>query len=510
MHTFVLNQFMLWVSSLVLLMSIIVHSLHRFSSFEQEILIGEYGALYLSDKLLLLVFFLLPIITFLVSLHQYIKNREGRSLETFTMLTLTFSSISTIAGGGGLVEYHFSIFVVLAIIAFFRKINLIIWSTLIFAVHHIAGYLLFPELICGMSNYPLNLLFIHVVYLLFISSVLCVQIHLQNKTVKKNDLVEKKNNLLLEAINQVQKLSVKVNEITNNLELTTGGLVQSGSDISQAMDSLLESSSNQQIQMEQGLRENIKMDSVVESIQQWMMKIKKITNQLANESVEGRNQIVNLEKLLVEVALQANVLKNTVQEFGEESKSILIVVNRLEAIANQTNLLSLNASIEAAKAGNTGNGFSVVATEIGKLAIRSKEDAKEIGNKVASFTKSLDKMELSTKKTLQEITNSMDLSKIVTEKFENLYNTVHDVETSATDIQHVRLNLTNMNNIVSKRFQTTQVATNEIQHSLTKVVDAIENQLSVQNVLMNLTLNLEEIVEQLQSVIKQLNSTTNL
>src|SRR5690625_2306005 len=140
---------------------------------------------------LLYIFLIIPILLLVVSLFIYRNNRQAQTLPLFITLTFTFTSIGMIAAGNGFVEYHFSIFMMLALIAFFRSIPLIAMSTVIFALQHFVGYFFFPQLLCGTPDYRFSLLLIHAVYLTLTALANSVLIFHMNRTAKKAEADQK-------------------------------------------------------------------------------------------------------------------------------------------------------------------------------------------------------------------------------------------------------------------------------------------------------------------------------
>lgn len=206
-----------------------------------------------------------------------------------------------------------------------------------------------------------------------------------------------------------------------------------------------------------------------------------------NSSREVINQIQNVESSVVRTS-------EHVREMGEKFSAISDMVGVITSIADQTNLLALNAAIEAARAGEAGKGFAVVADEVRKLAELSRGSADEIHQQLQVFMqiadRALKEMDMST----MEVKDGSLAVASIGEKLSRILRSVEQVNEQIQDDSAVIEQM-------SASAQQILASTEQMNHLVTNTMERTQN-------VANSTTVQVEMVERLNVVVKHLEETS--
>jgi len=227
-----------------------------------------------------------------------------------------------------------------------------------------------------------------------------------NETLKKIKnlviVIKKEADGLSEISNDLSgsmtETAAAVNQITANIQSIKGRVINQSASVTQTNATMEQVIANINKLNNQVENQSSNISQASSAIEEMVANISSVTNTLVNNA--GNVKTLETASEISRGGLEE--MAADIEEIAVESEGLLKINSVMKTIASQTNILSMNAAIEAAHAGNSGMGFSVVADEIRKLAESSGEQSKIIGNVLRKIKGSIDKISQSTQNVLNE------------------------------------------------------------------------------------------------------------
>lgn len=204
-------------------------------------------------------------------------------------------------------------------------------------------------------------------------------------------------------------------------------------------------------------------------------------------AVEGGKVVEDTIKGMNEISVAVQKSGETVLELGKSSDKIGEIVQVIDDIADQTNLLALNAAIEAARAGEQGRGFAVVADEVRKLAERTTKATKEIALMIKHIQKDTGGAVESMKQGQEEVEKGKQLALKSGKSLEEIIHSTNKVADIITQVAAASEEQSSASEQISKNIEGISSVTNESASGIQQIAQATED-------LSRLTVNLQNLI----------------
>lgn len=247
--------------------------------------------------------------------------------------------------------------------------------------------------------------------------------------VKGNDEIS----IILRAFNKlIERMQINLRELLSSVEQVANNATQ----LQTSAHNVSEGSSSQ----------NASTSHMAASVEEMTVSINHVADQakltsdqsnaVGNKAAEGQKVIANTVDNIYAIARSVENAAQDIQQLEGKGREIESVINIIGDVAAQTNLLALNAAIEAARAGEQGRGFAVVADEVRSLAARTATSTKEISN----IIKAIQTVSTSAVKRMQEATSKVaegvSGAGLANETMEEIYHVAIESVSLVEDISH--------------------------------------------------------------------------
>lgn len=248
--------------------------------------------------------------------------------------------------------------------------------------------------------------------------------------VSFNDMTSTLRTILQQVTNTSELVAASSEELTANSEETTKATEM----IAHTMEEMANGSTQQIQSVEETVVIVKEVSTGVTQIASNARQVEITANEASEKAVLGNEAIGQAISQMKSINNTVNGLSGVVRGLGEKSNEIGQIIESITNIASQTNLLALNAAIEAARAGEQGRGFAVVADEVRKLAEESAKSAQQIASLISSIQGQTQEAVQSMDQATEEVDTGITVVNKAGESFQQIQ---HSVSQVANEIQEV-------------------------------------------------------------------------
>lgn len=279
----------------------------------------------------------------------------------------------------------------------------------------------------------------------------------------------------------------RLNEVLSNAESSSRYMRQSAYQITEVSQSIADQSEEEKNKFTEVSEVILQLHRISEEIQQLADESKTTADRGKQAALSSKQVVQRSVQDMEQIQAQVKTASEQVAALDATAQSIADIIGTISEIADQTNLLALNAAIEAARAGEQGRGFAVVADEVRSLAEKTSQSSDEINGIINNLTGNV-----------HEVTKSMGLVvDQVKTNAESAQSTAVEIDQAATEIMVSAKNAEQIDHISSQqlsRFTQLEQAMEGLLEALQQNTSKVSNTANIAQSLLNLTQNLYDLI----------------